>query len=231
MKTLIYKITVVSLMLAILMVAPRFLLAQNKIVGELTVTKNSPEGFVSINGERSVSGRSIISTSEIITSPQSGAKVVLPMTGTVLISPNSKLVLSFLNSSISGELNYGEITIETVPNTSLNLLTSDGAVTIPNQNQANIFKIAVENKTTRVQTITGTVSFNNVVVSAGEFYPVLDKNNTKLDKSAAVDSNESKKSFNPLLIVAIAGAVAVVAIIALSASSNEGNVQTVSPVR
>ncbi len=230
MKTPVHKFIAFSLVLTILLSSPQFLSAQSKLVGELVITKNSPEGFVSINGERVVSGRSIISTSEIITSPQASAKILLPQTGTILISPNSKLILSFINSSISGDLSYGEVTIETITNTSLNFLAPDGAVTLPNQNQANIVKVAVENKRTRIQTLTGAVNFNNVLISAGEFYPLANNDNTKPGKSVGDNSNVSN-GFNPLLIFGIIGAVAGVAIIALSASSGGSDTPTVSPTR
>ncbi len=230
MKTPIRKFVAFSLVLMILLASPQFLLAQNKLVGELVITKSSPEGFVSINGERSINGRSITSTSEIITSPRASAKVLIPQTGTILISPNSKLILSFLSSSISGDLNSGQITIETVANTSLNFLTPDGTITIPNQNQANIVKVTVENKKTRVQTLTGAVNFNNVLVSAGEFYPLAVDDETKSGKSVGVDANTSK-GFNPLLIIGILGAVAGVAVIVLSASSDSGETPNVSPTR
>ncbi len=227
MKTSVYKFVGFSLILIILLSSPQYLLAQDKIVGELVITKSVPEGFVSVNNERAISGRSITSTSEIITSPQASAKVLIPQTGTILISPNSKLVLSFINSSISGDLSYGEVTIETSPNTSLNFLVPDGAITTPNQNQTNIVKATAEDKKTRIQTLTGAVNFNNVLISAGEFYPLQSNDKTKPDKSARVDSGNSK-SFNPLLIIAILGAVAVVALVA---SSGSGESSTVSPTR
>ena len=231
MKTPIQKFIAFSLVLIVLLISPQVSLAQSKLVAaELVITKNSPEGFVSINGERVLSGRSIISSSEIITSPQASAKVLLPQTGTVLISPNSKLILSFINSSVSGELSYGEATIETIPNTSLNFLAPDGAITLPNQNQANIVKVAVENKRTRIQTLTGAVNFNNVLISAGEFYPLATNDNAKSGKSAGDDSNMSN-GFNPLLIIGIIGAVAGVAVIALSASSGGSDTLTLSPTR
>jgi hypothetical protein len=230
MKIFTYKFIVLNLILVILTTASQFLVAQNKFVGELTLTKNSPEGFVSINGERVVSGRSIMSTSEIITSPQASAKVLLPQTGTVLISPNSKLILSFVNSSISGDLSVGEAIIETVPNTTINLLTPDGTITLPNQIQTNIVKVTVENKRTRVQTLTGAVNFNNVLISAGEFYPLVNDDLTKSDKTGGATSNTSK-SFNPILIIGILGAVAGIAVIALSASSDKNDTPTLSPTR
>lgn len=230
MKTFVHKLSALSLALMILLASPQFLLAQNKLVGELTITKGSADGFVSINDERAVSGRSITSTSEIITSPHASAKVSLPQTGTVLISPNSKLILSFINSSISGDLSYGDATVETIANTSLNLLTPDGTITLPNQNQANIVRIAVENKKTWIHTLTGTVNFNNIVISAGEFYPLGKNDGTKSGKAAGADS-DSSIGFNPLLIIGVLGAVAVVAVVALSASSDKSETPTVSPTR
>lgn len=209
--------------------SPHYFLAQNKSVGELVITKISPDGFVTVNKEQAVSGRSITSTSEIVTSPQASAKVLLPQTGTILVSPNSKLILSFMNLSISGDLSYGEVTIEALPNTSLNFLVPDGTITTTNQNQASIIKVTVENKKTRIQTLTGAVNFNNVLVSAGEFYPVAANDKATSGKSVDVDSKNSK-SFNPLLIISVLGAVVAVALIAAS-SSNNSESATVSPTR
>jgi hypothetical protein len=228
MKPHIHKLIGFCLTLIFMLSSPHYLIAQNKLVGELVITKTSPEGFVTVNNERAVSGRSITSTSEIVTSSQASAKVLLPQTGTILVSPNSRLILSFINLSISGDLSYGEVTIETLPNTSLNFLVPDGAIATTNQNQANIIKATVENKKTRIQTLTGAVSFNNVLVSAGEFYPVATNDKATSDKSVNVNS-KSSKSFNPLLIIAVLGAVAAVALIA--ASSNNSESSNVSPTR
>jgi hypothetical protein len=203
------------------------LLAQSKLVGELVITPTTSEGFVLVNNERAKSGRSINSTSEFVTSPRASAKILLPQIGTVLISPNSKLILSFINSSISGDLSFGEVTIETLPNTSLNFLVPDGAITTPNQNQSNIVKGTVENKRTRIQTLAGAVNFNNILVSVGEFYPLMSDDNTKSAKSNGEDSNNSK-SFNPFLIIGILGAVAIVALVV---SSSKSESSTVSPIR
>ncbi len=83
---------------------------------------------------------------------------------------------------------------------------------------------------TRIQTLTGAVNFNNVLISAGEFYPLATNDNTKSGKSAGDDSNMSN-GFNPLLLIGIISAVAGVAVIALSASSGGSDTQTVSPTR
>ncbi len=233
MKAFIHKFIVISLVITILASSPKFLLAQQKLLGELSITKNSPEGFVTVNDERVISGRSIASPSLILTSPQANAKVSLAKTGTVFLSPNSKLNLSFINSSISMDIFSGEIVIETVPNTSLNLFPPDGNVTLPIENQANIIKVKVINGKTQVQTLVGKAQFNTVLVSAGETYPVSFDNNTTPNKPAERDDNSSNdsKGFNPLLIVGLVGAVAAIALVALSGSSGNSDTPVVSPTR
>ncbi len=149
---------------------------------------------------------------------------MLPQTGTILASPNSKLNLTFVNSSISGDFLAGEITIETAPNTTVNLFTPDGTITIPNRNQINIFKVSIENGKTRVNTLSGQIMFNIVLVSAGEFYPLSPNGETPSD-------SDSSGGINPLLIVGILGAAAGVALIALTTSSNNNDTPVVSPTR
>jgi len=233
MKAFIHKFIVISLVITILASSPKFLLAQQKLLGELSITKNSPEGFVTVNDERVISGRSIASPSLILTSPQASAKVSLAKTGTVLISPNSKLNLYFKNSSISMDIISGEIIIETVPNTSLNLFPPEGNITLPIESQANIIKVKVDNGKTQVQTLVGKAQFNNVLVSAGETYPLTSNNNTTPNRPTERDDNNSNssKGLNPLLIVGLLGAVAAIALVALSGSSGNTNTPVVSPTR
>lgn len=217
--------------MTILASTPRFLLAQQKLLGDLSITKNSPEGFVTVNGERVMSGRSIASPSLILTSPQANSKVFLANTGTILLSPNSKLNLSFINSNISMDIASGEITIETVPNTSLNVFTPDGNLTLPIENQANVIKVEVVNGKTLVKTLAGKAQFNSVLIPAGEFYP-LTPNNTAPNKSIESDDNsDNSKGFNPLLIVGLLGAAGAIALVALAGSSGNSNTPVVSPTR
>ena len=221
MKTFARKIITFCLVGVILTVLPQFLAAQNRLVGELIITTVSPEGFVSINGERAASGRSVTSPSDILTSPQASAKLLLPQTGSVLLSPGSKFNTSFVNSSIAGDFTAGEITVETAPNTAINIFTPDGTVTTPNRNQVNIVKISIENGRTRVMTIKGETMFNIVLVSAGETYaPAI---------NSATATTASGGGVNPLLIVGVLGAVAGAVIIALSVSSNNNDNPVVSP--
>jgi len=227
MKIEIRKFIALSLFAAILLTSPQFLLAQTpRPVGELTITSTGDGGFVTINGERGVSGRSITSPSEITTSPQARAKISLAQTGTILIEPNSRLNLSFANAGISGEFFEGEVTIETVPNTSVNILTADGTLTIPNRNQVNIIKISKDGGRTRINTLTGQAMFNNVPVSAGEFYP---QPTSTPDKTGG-GSNRSGGS-NSVLLIALLGAAGGAAVLALLASSNNDDNSTVSPTR
>lgn len=235
MKITICKFISFSLLAAILITSPEILLAQNnRLVGELTVIKNTASGgedYVMVNGARAVSGRSIVSPSEIVTSSQTKAKIVLPQTGTIFMSPDSKLNLSFINASITGEFSAGEITVETVPNTAVNLLTTDGTITIPNQNQTNIVKISIENGRTRINTLTGQAMFNNVSVAAGESYPAATTDKTNSKKPAKPAGSAGGGGFNPLIIIGVLGAAAAAALIALSASSNNSDTPVVSPTR
>ncbi|MDQ6787347.1 MAG: hypothetical protein M3033_11125 [Acidobacteriota bacterium] len=232
MKKRIHKIISAVLFTAILITSPKFLSAQNgRLVGELTVIKDASsaaanEEFVTIDGARATSGRSVMSPADIVTPAGASAKISIPQTGIVTISPGSKMNLSFVNSSIAGELAVGEITIETIPNTTINIFTRDGAITTPNRNEKTIVKISIENGAARVTTLNGQVMFNNVLVPAGEYFPQSKSNAADTSKSS-----DSSGGINPLLIVGILGAVGAAALIALSVSSNNSNSPTVSPTR
>lgn len=231
MQTYIYKYIAVCLAVTILVSSPSFLLAQQIFFGELSITKNSPEGFVTVNGERVITGRSITSPSLISTSPQATSRILLSKTGNILLSPDSKLNLSFINSSISMDIVSGEVTIETVPNTSLNLFTPDGNLTLPVENQANVVRVKVINGKSLVQTLAGKAKFNSVLVSAGEFYPMTQNNSSTPNKSTEKDDADNSKSFNPLLIIALLGGVGAIVLVALSGSSNNNTAPIVSPTR
>ncbi len=228
MKTFVRKFIVVSLSITILVSSPMFLAAQQKLLGDLSITTTSPDGFVTVNGERAVSGRSISSPSAISTSPQASSKIFLAKTGSVLISPNSKLNLSFINSSISVDITSGGLTVQTVPNTSFNLQSPDGNLTLPVENQENIVKIEVVNGKTTVRTLQGKAQFNSVSVSAGEYYPLNSVNDGASSKPKEKDDN---KGYNPLLLVGLLGGAAAIALIVLAGSSKNNDAPVVSPTR
>lgn len=227
MKTHVNKFIAFCLIAAVLFAMPRVLTAQQRLVGELIITKNSPDDFVTVNGERAVSGRSVTSPADIVTSAGATAKLVLPQTGTISIAPNSKLNLSFVDSSIAGDFLAGEATIETAPNTAINIFPPDGTITTPNRAQVNTVKISVQNGATRIDTLKGEVLFNIVLVSAGESYSPT----TNSPTTAVADADKKSGGYNPLLIFGVLGAVAGAVIIALSVSSNDKSNPIVSPVR
>lgn len=231
MKTRIRKFISLGLFITILAASPEFTLAQNsggRLFGELTVTSNasvaSGEEYVTVDRQPAVSGRSIMSPSEIATSTLTSAKILFAQTGSISMSPNTRINLTFVNSSIAGDLLAGDVIIETAPNTAINVFTIDGAITTPNRNQKNIVKISIVNGVTQVTTLTGQVMFNKVLVSGGETFP-----QTTNDKTA--DSDSSKSRINPAVIVGILGAIAGVAVVALLVSSNNKDNPTVSTVR
>ncbi|HYP49536.1 MAG TPA: hypothetical protein VEQ34_01245 [Pyrinomonadaceae bacterium] len=228
MKIGIRKFISLGLFFAVLLASPQFLLAQTpRPVGELTITTTGEGGFVTVNGERVVSGRTITSPSEITTSPQARGRISLAQTGTILLEPNSRMNLSFANAGISGEFFSGEVTIETAQNTTLNILTSDGTLTLPNRNQVNVVKISKDGGRTRISTLTGQAMFNNVPISAGEFYPQPDA--TTPDRTAGAGGGSNRSGGNSVLIIALLGAAGGAAVLALLASSNNDSNSTVSP--
>ncbi len=88
MKPLIYKIFTIVFVAVFFFTSPNFMLAQEKLLGELTIEKNASaddEQFVTVNGERVISGRSIMSPAEIETSPQTTAKISIAKTGIIKI--------------------------------------------------------------------------------------------------------------------------------------------------
>lgn len=230
MKTFVRKFISFNLAVALFVALPQYLSAQNsvRLVGELVVTKTSPDAVVTVNGEPAVGGRAITSPSDVRTSPQATAKLVLPQTGSVELAPDSKFNLSFVNASIAGDFLGGVVTIETVSNTTLNIFTSDGMVTTPNRNQVNVVKVWVDKEgITRVTTVKGEALFNTILVSAGETY------NPPTDGKPASASAASSGGFNPLIVFGLLGAVGGAVILALASSSggNNGGNSVVSPTR
>lgn len=227
MKNFAHRFIALALLAVIFVTSPQFLLAQDKLIGELTITGTNA-GVVTVNGETALSGRSVMSPSEITTAAQTTVRVTIPQTGVVMLAPNSRMNLSFIQSGISGDLRAGEVTIETAPNTKVNLLTSDGTITVSNPNQINIFKVGIENGQTRLTTLTGEARFNSISVPAGDFYP---KQATSAPLPAD-NTGAASNSATPLLLLGILGAAGAIALIALAGGGSDDNRPPVlSPVR
>lgn len=85
-----------------------------KIAGELTVSGKNVKGetpFVLINGEAAKSGRSVFSSSTIVTPDDATAVVSFGKLGKIELAPKSTVTLSFDGKSINSELTAGQITV------------------------------------------------------------------------------------------------------------------------
>lgn len=226
MKKIIRKLIALFLFTAVHIASMPSLQAQNKLVGELTVVSNK-SGAVTVNGEPSMSGRSIMSPSEIATISLTTARISIPKTGIINLLPNSKIKLSFTESNISIDLLGGEFTIDTFQNTAVNILTSDGSITVSDKSGINAFRVKSLGGDTTVNTTTGEVIFNNTAVAAGESFP------KQSGSIIADDSGNDKAKDNSLLLIGLSGAGAAIAVLILVGMSGSGNDSppVLSPVR
>lgn len=197
--------------------------AQDKYLGEITVTETSAGNSVTVNGEQVISGRAIMSPADISTPLGTSAKITLPGTGTVLIAPNTKLKLFFVKSGISGDLTTGEVIFETASGTMLNILTADGTATLPDRTKQNIVKMTVKNGATTINTLVGRAMFNTVSINAGEYFPAeQDKTPQPVKKTSASNTG--------LLLILLIGGAAAAAVLGLAAGGGTDNSTPVSPV-
>ena len=104
-----------GLMVALLATYSMVALASNdKAAGELTVSARSFSGEVSsvtVNGEAAKSGRTVFSSSTIVTPENSSAVINMGKAGQIEIAPDSNVTLSFDSSSAHADLNSGSLTV------------------------------------------------------------------------------------------------------------------------
>ncbi len=227
MKIITYKLFAALFLLVFLIAFPKNNAAQEKVLGELTIENNVSaigEQFVTVNNERVISGRSIMSPSEIETPAQTAAKVTIAKTGFIRLASGSKMNLYFENASISGDFLQGNITVDALPFTKFNILTSDGAITALNINNENVFVVNLVNNKTQVKVLSGEVLFNGTLLVAGQTFP------TDLGNSNAKKNDNPGGAGSNNLIYIILGAAAAVVIAAVSLSGGSDN-NSVSPVR
>lgn len=231
MKNLKHIIFSVLLSIALFIsVCPKFVYAQEKPMGELTIESNAAAGgdqFITLNGERVVSGRSVMSPADIETPAQTAAKILLPKTGIIKVSPSSKMNLYFENASISGDFLKGNITVDALPYTKFNILTPEGAITASNLNNENVFVVNLIDNKIQVNVLAGEVLFNGVLVIAGQTYPAqtTDANTAKNNNSGSANSNNLI-----YIVLGAAGAAALIAALSLSGGGSDNN-SNVSPIR
>lgn len=84
-----------------------------KIAGELTISNINSDGtsFVQVNGEAAQNGRSIFSSSTIVTPKNAGAVISLGKIGEIELAPETNLALSFDEKGISGNLLAGRVNV------------------------------------------------------------------------------------------------------------------------
>ncbi len=103
-----------------------------KVAGELLISGANSGGaapFVKVNGEAAQNGRSIFSSSTIVTPDNAGAVINLSRLGQVELSPGTTLTLSFNENNISGDLLAGRVTVLNVSD-AVNIKTLDGTVNL-----------------------------------------------------------------------------------------------------
>ena len=115
------------------------LAGESRVVGEIVVSGSSIDGsspVVLVNGEEVKSGRSIFTSSTIVTKKESSATVSIGSLGTLRIAPNSSLTLSFDDKGIRTVLKKGTVSVlnaadkvaVALPNGTISMLTAGKAV-------------------------------------------------------------------------------------------------------
>ncbi len=122
---------VVSVFLVTVIIATYSMVAlanSEKIAGEILISGNSINGqvpLVKVNGESVQNGRSIFSSSTIVTSDNASAIINLGNTGKIELAPNTTLSLSFSENTISGDLLNGQVNVISAANP-VNITTVEG---------------------------------------------------------------------------------------------------------
>ncbi|MBA2605413.1 MAG: hypothetical protein H0U96_00915 [Acidobacteria bacterium] len=134
------SITSFCLMLALLVTSSMVALAGAEakpmagviiVAGQNTVSNDS---FVTLNGERAFSGRTFFSSGVISTSEKAAATIKLGKLGSINLTPNSVLSLSFSENNISGELSAGNAEVFNNEGVTVNIKnTITNAAVIPSQ--------------------------------------------------------------------------------------------------
>ena len=111
----IIRQVILSVLVAVFLIGQSLIiLAADKSAAELSVfgqTANGGQPIVKVNGENSVSGRTIFSSSVIETAENSGAVLSIGQLGKIELAANSKFIVSFDEKNINGNLLAGSISV------------------------------------------------------------------------------------------------------------------------
>lgn len=127
-KLLIRKALSLCLVAVITATYSMVALANSETVsGEILISgnNNGQSSYVKVNGETVQSGRSIFSSSTIVTPENASAIINLGKIGKIELAPNTILALSFSKNGINGDLLEGRVTILNAADT-VNITTIDG---------------------------------------------------------------------------------------------------------
>ena len=106
------------------------LASSERVAGELLISGKNSGGetpFVKVNGEAAQNGRSIFSSSTIVTPDNAGAIINLGKIGKIELAPDTTLALSFNEKGISGDLIAGRVTVLNASDI-VSIKTLDGAI-------------------------------------------------------------------------------------------------------
>ncbi len=105
---------------------------ENKpLMGEITVSGVRTNGiapFVMLNGENAFNGRTFFSTGTIVTPADVNSTINLGKVGSVTLSPNTTLNLSFDDKTVSGTLSAGQIRVSNAEGVAVKIQTNAGLV-------------------------------------------------------------------------------------------------------
>jgi len=140
--TALRNITAACLAMVIFTTSSMIVLAapdRKSLMGEITVsgqTTNGSAPFVMLNGDSAFTGRTFFSADTITTPENVNSTVSLGKLGSINLSPNTTLNLSFDEKTISGTLSAGQIRVNSAEGVNVKIQTNAGLVT----NESNLAK-------------------------------------------------------------------------------------------
>ena len=96
-----------------------------QVIGRLATRNNQP---ITVNGQSASTGASLVSGATIETAADQSATVNLGPLGSVDISPNTKVVLTFETGSLKADVVYGCVILRARKNTTGEITTEKGSI-------------------------------------------------------------------------------------------------------
>jgi hypothetical protein len=96
-----------------------------QVIGRLATRNNQP---ITVNGQSASTGASLVSGATIETASDQSATVNIGPVGSVDISPNTKVVLTFVAGSLRADVVYGCVILRARKNTTGEITTKKGSI-------------------------------------------------------------------------------------------------------